>query len=78
MSAIDDKGTSYLASIFYFLFIYWAEVKSSPLLLLIIRAVDDNSNDFGAISRIYEWQGKPKYSEKICPSAAVYNRSHMT
>jgi hypothetical protein len=27
--------------------------------------------DFGAISGMNNWQGKPKYSEKTCPSAAL-------
>jgi hypothetical protein len=34
---------------------------------------DDDDDDCGAISGMYEWQGKPKYSEKTCPSAALSN-----
>jgi hypothetical protein len=30
-----------------------------------------DAKDCGAISGIKEWQGKPKYLEKICPSADV-------
>jgi hypothetical protein len=36
----------------------------------IIPALDDN-DDCGAISGMNEWQGKPKYSEETCPSAAM-------
>jgi hypothetical protein len=31
--------------------------------------IDDD--DSGAISGMNTWQGKPKYSEKTCPSAAL-------
>jgi hypothetical protein len=37
-----------------------------------------DGDDFGAISGMNEWQGKPKYSEKTCPSAAVIHRSLVT
>jgi hypothetical protein len=30
-----------------------------------------DSDDCGAISAMNEWQGKPKYWEKTCPSAAL-------
>jgi hypothetical protein len=31
--------------------------------------IDD---DFGAIGGINDWQRKPRYSEKICPSATSF------
>jgi hypothetical protein len=30
-----------------------------------------DGDDFGAIIGKNEWQGKPKYSEKTCPRAAL-------
>jgi hypothetical protein len=30
-----------------------------------------NGDDHGAISGMYDWQGKPKYLEKTYPSAAL-------
>jgi hypothetical protein len=35
-----------------------------------------DSDDCGAVSGMNEWQRKPRYSEKTCPS--VHHRSHMT
>jgi hypothetical protein len=32
---------------------------------------DDDDNDCGASGGMNEWQGKPKYSEETCPSAAL-------
>jgi hypothetical protein len=33
--------------------------------------IDGDDNGYGAISGMNEWQGKPKYWEEICPSAAL-------
>jgi hypothetical protein len=72
---------SHSGSHYYFLFICGAGVEPSPLLLrpfisLLYQPwmIDD---DCGAISGMNEWQGKPKYSEKICPSAAL-STTHPT
>jgi hypothetical protein len=32
---------------------------------------DDHDDDGGAISGKNDWQGKPKYSEKSCPSVVL-------
>jgi hypothetical protein len=32
---------------------------------------DDDDGDCVAISRMNDWQGKPKHSEKTCPSVAL-------
>jgi hypothetical protein len=32
---------------------------------------DCDDDDCGAINRINEWQGKPKYSDKTCPSSTL-------
>jgi hypothetical protein len=61
----------------YLLIIFWAEVEPSPLLLQPFVALlyqpwmIDGGDDCGTISYMNEWQGKPKYSEKIWPSAAL-------
>jgi hypothetical protein len=47
--------------------IYWA----------IVRTLDD-ADDCETIRGMKEWQGKSKYSEETCPSAAVHHRFHMT
>jgi hypothetical protein len=57
----------------YCFFIYVAGVELSALLrpiigLLYVPWMIDG-DDFGAITGINEWQGKPKYSEETCHSA---------
>jgi hypothetical protein len=32
---------------------------------------DDDDDDCGAVSRMNDWEGKPKSSEKTYPSAAL-------
>jgi hypothetical protein len=32
---------------------------------------DDDNDDCGESTGMNEWQGKPKYMEKTCPSAAL-------
>jgi hypothetical protein len=32
---------------------------------------DDDDDDCGAVSEMNKWQGKPKFSEKTCASAAL-------
>jgi hypothetical protein len=51
-------------------------VRLSPLgtsatvgLLYQPRMIDDD--DYGAVGGMRDWQGKPKYSEKTCPSATL-------
>jgi hypothetical protein len=39
---------------------------------------DDDDDDCEAISGMNEWQGKPKYSEKTWPSAALSTRYQLT
>jgi hypothetical protein len=61
---------------FFILFISCAAVEPSPLLLmplsgLLYQPWMTNGNDCGAISGMNEWQGKPKYTEKTCPSAPL-------
>jgi hypothetical protein len=58
------------------LLIYEAGVEPSPLLTRPFsgpqyspRVID--GDNYEAISGMNEWQRKPKYSEEICPSAAV-------
>jgi hypothetical protein len=56
--------------------IYGAGVELSPLLLrpfigLLYQPWMRDGDDCGAVSGMNEWQGKPKYSVKICPSAAM-------
>jgi hypothetical protein len=51
-------------------------VEPSPLLLgpftgLLYQPWMIDDDDCGAISGMNEWQGKPKYSEETCPSAAL-------
>jgi hypothetical protein len=60
-----------------YLFIYGAGVEPSPLLLrplagLLCQPWMTDGDVCGAISGMYEWQGKPKYSEvtatvPLCP-----------
>jgi hypothetical protein len=56
-------------------FIYGAGVEPSSLFLrpfgLLYQPWIRDGDNFGAISGMIEWQGKPKYSEKTCPGAAV-------
>jgi hypothetical protein len=58
------------------LFIYVTGVESSPLTLRPLIAVlcqfwMIDANGCGAISGMNVWQGKQKYSEATCPSAAL-------
>jgi hypothetical protein len=55
---------------------YGTGMEPSPLLLkpligLLYHPWMIGADDCGAISGMNEWQRKPKYSEEICPSAAV-------
>jgi hypothetical protein len=55
---------------------YGAGVEPSPLLLrsfigLLYQPWVIDGDDYGAISGMNEWQGKPNFPEKTCPSAAV-------
>jgi hypothetical protein len=64
-----------LFCIFFYLSI-GAGVEPSPLLLrpfigLLYQPWMIDGDDCGAISVINEWQGKPKYCEETCPSAAL-------
>jgi hypothetical protein len=34
---------------------------------------EDDDDDFGANGGVNDWQGKPKYSEKTCPTVALAN-----
>jgi hypothetical protein len=59
-----------------YLFMYGAGVESGLLLplpyislLYQLWVIDDY--DCGAVDGMNEWQGKPKFSEKICPSSAL-------
>jgi hypothetical protein len=59
------------------LFVYDAEMVSSPLLLwpligLFYQPWMTVGDDFGAIRGINLWQGKMNNSEEICPSTAVF------
>jgi hypothetical protein len=36
-----------------------------------------DGDDGGAVNGMDEWQGKPKYSEKTCPNAAL-STTHLT
>jgi hypothetical protein len=58
------------------LFICEAGVEPSPLLLrpfigLLYQQWVIDGDDCGAVGGMDEWQGKPKYWEETCPSAAV-------
>jgi hypothetical protein len=58
------------------LYIYGAGVEPSPLLLrpfigLLHQPWMIDGDDCGVISGMNEWQGKPKYWEETCPSAAL-------
>jgi hypothetical protein len=59
-----------------FLFIYGSRVEPNPLLLrpfigLLYQPWMIDGDDCGAVGGLDEWQGKPKYSEETCPSAAL-------
>jgi hypothetical protein len=59
-----------------FLFICGVGVEPSPLLLLpfiglLYQPWRIDGDEYGEISIINERQGKPKYSEKTCPIAAL-------
>jgi hypothetical protein len=64
-------------SLHYFLFISWGGVRlSSPgtsatICPIIIPALDDRWWWVWSSRWNENWQGKPKYSEKTCPSAAL-------
>jgi hypothetical protein len=52
------------------------DVEPSPLLLrsslgLLFQPCMTDGDDCGAVSVMHQWQGKPKYSEETCPSAAM-------
>jgi hypothetical protein len=58
--------------------LFWAGDELSPL---VLRSFLDQfyqiwmiHDDCGAIGEIYDWQGKPKYSEKTCSNAALVTR----
>jgi hypothetical protein len=56
--------------------IFGAAVEPSPLLLrqffgLLYKSWRTVGDDCRATSGMNEWQGKPKYSEKTCPSITV-------
>jgi hypothetical protein len=58
-----------------FLFIYGAGVEPSPLILLpliglLYQPWMIDGGHCGAV-RMNEWQGKPKYSARTCPRAAL-------
>jgi hypothetical protein len=62
-------------------FIYGAGVEPSPLLLppfidLLYQPCMIDCDDCGAITGMNECQGKPKYSEEICPNAALSTTDH--
>jgi hypothetical protein len=59
----------------YFIYL-WAGVKPSPLPLppligLLYHPRTIHGDDCGAVSGMDEWQGKRKYWEETCPSAAL-------
>jgi hypothetical protein len=63
----------------YYLFTYTAPVEPSPLLLwqiigLVCQPWMIDGDDCGAISGMNKWQGKQKYWDKTCPSAALSTR----
>jgi hypothetical protein len=64
-----------LVSCYYLLFVYGAGVEPSLLLLRPFIGLYPSwmidGDDCGAISGMNDWQGKPKYSEETCPSAAL-------
>jgi hypothetical protein len=65
---------------FFILFIYGTGVEPGSLLLLPFidifhQLLMIDGDDYGAISEMNEWQGKPKYSQKTCPSAALRAKS---
>jgi hypothetical protein len=66
---------------YYFVFTYFARVEPSPLLVRPLTCLlyqhwmiddddDDDDDDYGATGGRNDWQGKPKCSEKPCPSTA--------
>jgi hypothetical protein len=60
-----------------FLFIYWTGVEPSPLLLrslvgLLYQSWITDGEDCEGIGGTNDCQGKSKYSEKTCPTAAVF------
>jgi hypothetical protein len=59
--------------VFYIFLLGWSETTSSiteATYWPIVPALDDD-DECGAISGMNDWQGKLKYSEKTCPSAAL-------
>jgi hypothetical protein len=43
------------------------------VLVLSLHSIDDRKiNECGVVDGIEKWQGKPKYSEKTCPSATFF------
>jgi hypothetical protein len=57
---------------FIHLFIYWAGVEPSPLLLrsligLLYQPWMMDGDDYEAIGGMHDWQAKPKYSDKPAP-----------
>jgi hypothetical protein len=57
----------------------WSEPKSTITAIIYISLLYQPwmIYDCGGISGMNEWQGKPKYSEKMCRSVAVRHKSHM-
>jgi hypothetical protein len=56
---------------------FWAEVEPSPLLLrqffgLLYQPRLIDRDEFGAFSGMNDWQGKLKYLEETCLSAALF------
>jgi hypothetical protein len=61
---------------YFFLFIYGAGVEPSRLLLrpligLLYQPLLIDGDDYGAVSGMNEWQGKPKYLEETYPNVAL-------
>jgi hypothetical protein len=65
--------------IFYMLWI-WSGPSSTilrPFIGLLQQPWMTDGDDCGAVSGINEWQGKPKYSEETCHSAALSTTDPM-
>jgi hypothetical protein len=67
---------------YYYYYFWWGGTKSlgtaaTPGLLYKPQVIDED--DFWSNWWNEDWQGKPNYSEKTCPSAALSTtKSHMT
>jgi hypothetical protein len=72
MITMAKKEHNFSFLLFYFFsFIYAAGVEPSPFFGLLYLLWMLEGDDCGAISGMNEWQGKQKYSEKTCLSAAL-------